>query len=45
MAFQLLATAEQRWRRINAPQSVPQVRAGAVFEDGRMVDRTGRKAA
>ena len=28
MAFQLLAMAERRWRRINAPQLVPLVRAG-----------------
>jgi transposase-like protein len=34
MAFQLLAMAERRWRRINTPQNVPLVRAGVVFADG-----------
>jgi putative transposase len=34
MAFKLLAMAEQRWRRINAPQLVPLVRAGIEFRDG-----------
>jgi transposase-like protein len=34
MAFELLALAERRWRRINAPQRVPLVRAGVRFLDG-----------
>jgi transposase-like protein len=34
MAFQLLAVAERRWRRINAPQHVPLVRAGVRYTDG-----------
>jgi putative transposase len=34
MAFELLAMAERRWRRINAPQLVPRVRAGVSFPDG-----------
>jgi transposase-like protein len=35
MAFQLLAMAERRWRRINAPHRVPLVRAGVRFLDVR----------
>jgi transposase-like protein len=47
MAFKLLAMAERRWRRINAPQLAPLVRAGAVFRDGVLVERRGqaRRAA
>ena len=33
MAFKLLAMAERRWRRINAPGLVPLVRAGIAFPD------------
>ena len=39
MAFQLLAMAERRWRRINAPQLVPLVRAGIGFHDGVQAER------
>ena len=45
MAFQLLAMAERRWRRINAPALVPLVRAGAHFRDGRAVEGTGAERA
>jgi len=34
MAFKLLEMAQQRWRRVNAPHLVAQVRAGVKFEDG-----------
>ncbi len=34
MAFQLLAMAEQRWRRINGAHLIPLVRAGLLFSDG-----------
>ena len=42
-----LAMAERRWRRINAPQLAPLVRAGAVFRDDVLVERRGqaRRAA
>jgi transposase-like protein len=43
MAFQLLAMAERRWRRINAPGLVPLVRAGVLFSDG--TQAVGRTAA
>jgi putative transposase len=39
MAFQLLAMAERRWRRINAPGLVPLVRAGVLFSDGTQAER------
>ncbi len=39
MAFKLLAMAELRWRRINGPELVPLVRAGASFHDGLAVER------
>ena len=46
MAFQLLAMAERRWRRINAPRLVPLVRAGIGFRDGVAVERgPARRAA
>jgi putative transposase len=34
MAFKLLTMAQQRWRRLNAPHLVAQVRAGVRFRDG-----------
>jgi transposase-like protein len=34
MAFQLLAMAERRWRRINGAHLIPVVRAGVQFGDG-----------
>jgi transposase-like protein len=39
MAFQLLAMAERRWRRVNAPGLVPLVRAGVDFIDGAQPQR------
>jgi len=43
MAFQLLAMAEQRWRRINGAHLIPLVRVGVLFSDGVQAD--GQKAA
>ena len=34
MVFKLLDMAQQRWRRINAPNLLPLVRAGVKFSDG-----------
>ena len=39
MAFTLLTMAEQRWRRLNAPHLVAQVRAGVRFRDGLRIER------
>ena len=39
MAYKLLDAAQQRWRRVNAPQLVAVVRAGGVFADGVLHER------
>jgi hypothetical protein len=33
MAFKLIESSQQRWRKINAPQLVGQVREGRRFPD------------
>lgn len=43
MAYKLLDAAQHRWRRINAPHLVPLVRAGAVFIDGQLQERTANQ--
>jgi putative transposase len=40
MAFKLLESAEQRWRRVNAPQLVAAVLHGIKFKDGQRVNST-----
>ena len=39
MVFKLLEAAEQRWRAVNGPHLVALVRAGAKFENGKLVER------
>jgi transposase-like protein len=39
MAFKLIEAAQDRWRAVNAPHLVALVRAGAVFEAGKLVER------
>jgi transposase-like protein len=39
MAFKLIESAQARWRAVNAPHLVALVRAGAVFEKGKIVER------
>jgi transposase-like protein len=39
MAFKLIEAAQARWRAVNAPQLVALVRAGATFENGKLVER------
>jgi hypothetical protein len=39
MAFKLIESAQDRWRAVNAPRLVAPVRAGARFENGRLVER------
>lgn len=39
MAFKLIEAAQDRWRAVNAPHLVAIVRAGAVFENGKLVER------
>jgi transposase-like protein len=39
MAFKLIESAQRRWRMVNAPHLVALVRSGAVFVDGKHVER------
>lgn len=39
MAFKLIESAQARWRAVNAPQLVALVRSGAVFTNGKLVER------
>jgi transposase-like protein len=45
MAFKLIASAQARWRAVNAPHLVALVRAGAKFERGLLVEREAADAA
>lgn len=45
MIFKLMAAAEGRWRRLNAPHLVALVRAGAEFVDGGLAERVEEKDA
>jgi hypothetical protein len=44
MADKLLEAAQTRWRAVDAPHLVALVRAGARFENGRLVEREDRAA-
>jgi putative transposase len=39
MAFKLIESAQTRWRAVNAPHLVALVRAGAVFKNGKLIER------
>jgi len=39
MAFKLIESAQTRWRAVNAPHRVALVRAGAVFKNGKLIER------
>jgi hypothetical protein len=39
MAFKLIEAAQTRWRMVNAPHLVALVRAGALFVNGKLVER------
>jgi putative transposase len=45
MAFKLIESAQQRWRKINAPGLVPQVRDGVRFPDGQREPSPRREEA
>jgi transposase-like protein len=45
MIFKLLEAAEGRWRRLNGHHLVSLVRAGAVFVNGELVERSEEKDA
>ena len=40
MAYKLIEAAQSRWRAVNAPHLVALVRAGARFENGKLVERS-----
>ena len=40
MAYKLLDTAQDRWRKVNSPELVIQVRAGTEFKDGIQQERS-----
>ncbi len=44
MAFRLIESAQDRWRAVNAPHLVALVRAGAVFVNGKLVERPSEEA-
>ena len=39
MAFKLIEAVQSRWRAANAPHLVALVRAGARFENGKLIER------
>jgi transposase-like protein len=39
IAFKLIESAQTRWRPVNAPHLVALVRAGAVFKNGKLIER------
>jgi transposase-like protein len=41
MAFKLIEAAQDRWRAVNGAHLVALVRAGATFNNGKLVERTG----
>lgn len=45
MAFKLIESTQQRWRKINAPDLVPQVRDGVRFPDGQREPSIRREEA
>jgi putative transposase len=45
MVFKLAESAQGRWRAVTAPHLVALVRAGARFENGRLVERPEATAA
>ena len=44
MAFKLIGAAQDRWRAVTAPHLVALVRAGAMFINGKLVERPGENA-
>ena len=44
MAYKLIEASQSRWRAVNAPHLVALVRAGATFENGKLVERPDEPA-
>jgi transposase-like protein len=42
MAFKLIESAQDRWRAVNAPHLVALVRTGAIFINGKLIERPGQ---
>jgi putative transposase len=47
MAYKLIEAAQSRWRKVNAPELVALVRAGAFFKEGVLIENedTNQEAA
>jgi transposase-like protein len=47
MAYKLIEAAQSRWRKVNAPELVALVRAGATFKEGMLIENedTNQEAA
>lgn len=45
MAYKRIEAAQSRWRSVNAPHLAVLVRAGAKFENGRLVERPEKTVA
>lgn len=45
MAFKLIGVAQGRWRKVNAPQLVALVAAGAKFVNGKLVEGVEEEVA
>ena len=47
MAYKLIEAAQSRWRKVNAPELVALVRAGAIFKEGVLIENeaTNQEAA
>jgi hypothetical protein len=43
MAFKLIEAAQDRWRAVNGPHLVALVRAGALFVNGKLVERPNER--
>lgn len=39
MAYKLIEAAQARWRKVNAPELIAPVRAGAIFHKGKLLER------
>ncbi len=39
MAFKLIESAQRRWRAVNAPHLVALIRAGAKFDNSKLIER------
>ena len=45
MAWQLMTTAQQRWRRLQGYKLLADVIEGVVFKDGERVEKEGQQQA